>query len=250
MSKNPNCKSNDDDDDDNDDAAWRDAQGMWREFTWGGAWNWTFRAGRRYLDPKREHPTMSMVAHHLVHLNSHLEVYIVRHTHRAGKKDTVSVSTNSNVSFCGTYGCSNLSLSSHRWVLGKWMSKNPNVKSNGDGDEEDDDDDGDDDDVIMMMMLMMVMWHCEGAAAWRDSPGIWREFPLGGGRGGSLSPGRSRIRGPAGPFASQSKTQGSPLGGYLSWKLLTQESKDQNSYKQWFLKKREKRLPNKPQINL
>ena len=29
---------------------------------------------------------MSMVAHHLVHLNSHLEVYIVRHTHRAGKK--------------------------------------------------------------------------------------------------------------------------------------------------------------------
>ena len=29
---------------------------------------------------------MSMVAHHLVHLNSHLEVYIVRHTHRAGEK--------------------------------------------------------------------------------------------------------------------------------------------------------------------
>ena len=69
---------------------------------------------------------MSMVAHHLVHLNSHLEVYIVRHTHRAWKKNTVSVSTNSNVSCCGTYGCSNLSLSSHRWVLGKWMSKNPN----------------------------------------------------------------------------------------------------------------------------
>ena len=86
---------------------------------------------------------MSMVAHHLVHLNSHLEVYIVRHTHRAGEKNTVSVSTNSNVSFCGTYGCSNLSLSSHRWVLGKWMSKNPNFKSHDDGDE-DDDDDGDD----------------------------------------------------------------------------------------------------------
>ena len=34
---------------------------------------------------------MSMVAHHLVHLNSHLEVYIVRHTHRAGKKKTRSV---------------------------------------------------------------------------------------------------------------------------------------------------------------
>ena len=73
--------------------------------------------------------------------------------------------------------------------------------------------------MMMMMLMMMVMMtrHCEGAAAWRDSPGIWREFPLRGGRGGSLSPGRSRIRGPARPFASQSKTQGSPLGGYLSW---------------------------------
>ena len=69
-----------------------------------------------------------------------------------GKKNTVSVSTNSNVSFCGTCGCSNLSLSSHRWVLGKWMSKNPNFKSNDDGDEEDDDDvdddDGDDDETL------------------------------------------------------------------------------------------------------
>ena len=67
-------------------------------------------------------------------LNSHLEVCIVRHTHRAGKKNTVSASTNSNVSFGGSYGCSNLSLSSHRWVLGK------------DGDEEEDDDDDVDDD--------------------------------------------------------------------------------------------------------
>ena len=75
--------------------------------------------------------------------------------------------------------------------------------------------------MMMMLMMMMVMMkrHCEGAAAWRDSPGIWREFPLRGGRGegGSLSPGCSGIRGPARPFASQSKTQGSPLGGYLSW---------------------------------
>ena len=63
-----------------------------------------------------------------------------------GKKNAVSNSTKSNVSFCGTYGCSNLSLSSHGWVLGKWMSKNPNVKSNDDGDEEDDDDDDVDDD--------------------------------------------------------------------------------------------------------
>ena len=56
-----------------------------------------------------------------------------------GEKNTISVSTNSNVSFCGTYGCSNLSLSSHRWVLGKWMSKNPNFKLNDDDDEDDDD---------------------------------------------------------------------------------------------------------------
>ena len=62
-----------------------------------------------------------------------------------GKKNTISISTNSNVSFCGTYGCSNLSLSSHRRVLGKWMSKNLNFKSNDDND--DDDDDQDDDDI-------------------------------------------------------------------------------------------------------
>ena len=73
-----------------------------------------------------------------------------------GKNNTISVSTNSNVSFCGTYGCSNLSLSLHRWELGKWMSTNPNFKSNDDGDEE-----------VRMMMMMMVMMtrHCEGAAA-------------------------------------------------------------------------------------
>jgi len=38
----------------------------------------------------------------------------------------------------------------------------------------------------------------------------------GGEGGGSISPGRSGIRGPAHPLALQSKTQGSPLGGYLS----------------------------------
>ena len=150
---------------------------------------------------------MSMVAHHLVHLNSHLQVYIVRHTHRAGKKNTVSVST--NVSFCGTYGWSNLSLSSHRWVLGKWMSKKPNFKSNDDGDEDEDDvdvddDDGDDDETLR-----------RGCCLKRLTRHMVR-VPFEGGRGGSLSPGRSRIRGR--PFASQSKTQGSgsPLGGYLS----------------------------------
>ena len=154
-------------------AAWRDAQGMWREFTWGGAWNWTFRAERRrYLDPKREHPTISMVAHHLVHLNSHLEVYIVRHTHRAGKK-TRSVLAQTPMSLfavpmdartCHFHrtvgylenGCRKIRFSSRMMMM-----------------------------MMRMMTMMLMMRHCEGAAAWRDSPGIWREFPLrGGGRGG------------------------------------------------------------------
>ena len=39
------------------------------------------------------------------------------------------------------------------------MSKNPNFKSNADGDEEDDDDGDVDDDMVMMTR------HCEGAAA-------------------------------------------------------------------------------------
>ena len=109
MSKNPKCKSNDDDDDDGDDDDDEDDEDddadaddetlrrgccvkrRTRHVTrvhLGGAWNWTFRAERRYLEPKREHPTMSMVSHHLVHLNSHLEV---RHAHRAGTKKTRSV---------------------------------------------------------------------------------------------------------------------------------------------------------------
>ena len=133
MSKNPNRKSNDDNDDNNNDedddddvddetlrrgcCVKRRTRHVTKVHFGRGAWNWTFRAERRYLDPKSKHPTMSMVIHHLVHLNSHLEVYIVRHTHCAGEKKTrsvISVSTNSNVSFCGTYRCSNLSLSSHR----------------------------------------------------------------------------------------------------------------------------------------
>ena len=209
MSKNPNRKWNDDDDDDDengdaDDETLRRGCCVKRRASHesslgGGAWNWTFRAERGYLGPKRKHPTMPMAAHDLIHLNRPLEVYIVKLTH--------SGSTNSNVSFCGTYGCSNLSLSSHRWVLGKWMSKNPNFKSNDDGDEEDDDDDdvdddGDDDETLR-----------RGCCVKRLTRHMAR-VPFGG--GGSLSPGRSRIRGPARPFASQSKTQGSPLGGYLS----------------------------------
>ena len=198
---------------------WDTAKGLLREethkaceFTWGGAWNWTFRAERRYPDPKREHPTMSMVAHHLVHFNSHLEVYIVRHTHRAGEKKTRSVLAQTPMSLfavpmdartCHFHrtvgylenGCRKIRLSSRMMMVMRRRMM-----------------------MMMMLMMMMVMMtrHCEGAAAWRDSPGIWREFPLRGGAG-SLSPGRSGIRGPARPFASQSKTQGSPLGGYLSW---------------------------------
>ena len=106
--------------------------------------------------------------------------------------------------------------------LGTWKMdvQNPNLKSNDDGDEEeeddDDDDDVDDDDgpgdgdetlrrgcCVKRLTRHMARVPFEGGGK-------------GGGRGGSLSPGRSRIRGPARPFASQSKTQGSPLGGYLS----------------------------------
>jgi len=78
------------------------------------------------------------------------------------------------------------------------IMKNPNFKSNDDGDEEeeDDDDDVDDDDDDETLRR-----------------GHMARVPFGG---GGASPGRSRIRGPARPFASQSKTQGSPLGGYLS----------------------------------
>ena len=76
MSKNPKFKSNDDDDDDEDDDDDADDETLRRgccvkrrtshESSLGGGWNWTFRAERRYLGPKREHPTMSMAAHHLV----------------------------------------------------------------------------------------------------------------------------------------------------------------------------------------
>ena len=94
------------------------------------------------------------------------------------------------------------------------MSKNPNFKSNDDGDEEDDDDDdvdndNDDDDDNNDETLR------RGCCVKRLTRHMAR-VPFEGGEGGSLSPGRSRIRGPARPFASQSKTQGSPLGGYLS----------------------------------
>ena len=90
------------------------------------------------------------------------------------------------------------------------MSKNPNCKSNDDGDEEeeeDDDDDGggggDDDETLRRGCCVKRLTRHMASSLW----------------GGGLSPGRSGIRGPAPPFASQSKTQGSPLGGYLSWSI-------------------------------
>ena len=109
MSKNPNCKSNDDDDDDDDGddddeddedddddvddetlrrgcCVKRRTRHVTRVHLWGGGHGTGHSEQSGDMDPKREHPTMSMVAHHLVHLDSHLEVYIVRHTHRAGEK--------------------------------------------------------------------------------------------------------------------------------------------------------------------
>ena len=86
------------------------------------------------------------------------------------------------------------------------MSKNPNFKSNDDDDGDEDDDDDADDETLR-----------RGCCVKRLTRHMARVPFEGGGRGGgSLSPRRSRIRGPARPFASQSKTQGSPLGGYLS----------------------------------
>ena len=85
MSKNPNPKSNDDNDDndkykDNDDD-------VNNEILRGGlAREETHKACDENSFGEKNTPTISMVVHHLVHLNSYLEVYIVRHTHRAGKK--------------------------------------------------------------------------------------------------------------------------------------------------------------------
>ena len=75
---------------------------MWLQLGWfmnrGRAWNWTFIAEQRYLDPKRGHPTIAMVDHHLVYLKSHLEVYCLTHA-SCGEKNTVSDSTNPKVAF-------------------------------------------------------------------------------------------------------------------------------------------------------
>ena len=73
------------------------------------------------------------------------------------------------------------------------------------------DDDDDDDDVEPFRKPSAVQMEGRYHLIWGGEEGV-----RGGGGGESLSPGRSGIRGPAHPLASQSKTQGSPLGGYLS----------------------------------
>ena len=118
------------------------------------------------------------------HLNSHLQVYIVRHTHRAGEKKTRSVLAQTPMSLfavpidartCHFHrnvgylenGCRKIRISSQMMMVMRRMMMMMMI-------------------MLMMMMMMMVMMtrHCEGAAAWRDSPGIWREFPSMGGEGG------------------------------------------------------------------
>ena len=89
------------------------------------------------------------------------------------------------------------------------MSKNPNFKSDDDGDEDDNDDIDDDDDDGWWRKITKVLLREATHQAYGKSS-LWR-----GGRGGALSPGRSRIRGPTRPFASQNKIQSSPLGNYL-----------------------------------
>ena len=90
---------------------------------------------------------MPIVAHHLVHLNRHLEVYIIRHTHRAGKK-TRSVLAQTPMSLFAV-PMDARTYHFHRTVgyleNGCRKIRMSRVKSNDDGEEEDDDDDVDDD---------------------------------------------------------------------------------------------------------
>ena len=107
MSKNPNRKPNDNnnnDEDNNNDVdnetlrrgcyVKRRTRHVTRVRFRGGAWNWIFRAKRKYLDPKRKYPTISMVVYYC-----YLEVYIIRYMYRTGNNNTINISTNSNNSF-------------------------------------------------------------------------------------------------------------------------------------------------------
>jgi len=84
------------------------------------------------------------------------------------------------------------------------MSKNPDFKSNDDDDNDNDDvddNDGDNNETLRRGCCVKKLTRHMARVPFQ---------------GGSLSPGRSGIRGPTRPFASQNKTQGSPLGDYLS----------------------------------
>ena len=135
-------------------AAWRDSPGIWREFPlrggrggalivvvmwlqlgWfmnrGRAWNWTFIAERRYLDPKRGHPTIAMVDQHLVHLKSHLEVYCLTHA-SCGEKKTRSVLAQTPksllrylwmlepVTFIAPLGTGQMDVEKSEWQVERW----------------------------------------------------------------------------------------------------------------------------------
>ena len=93
-------------------------------------------------------------------------------------------------------GCRKIRMSSRMTMVMK------EEEDDDDDVDDDDDDDGDGDETLRR--------GCCGKRLTRHMARVPFE------RGASLSPGRSRIRGPARPFASQRKTQGSPLGGYLA----------------------------------
>ena len=162
-------------------AAWRDAQGMWREFTWGGGMeldihshSWTKISGFEKRAPHDCHGWSSLSLFKEPFGGILSDTRIVR-----GNK-TRSVLAQTPMSlfavpmdartchFHRTVGylenaCRKIRMSSRMMMV---MRRR----------------------MMMMMLMMMVMMtrHCEGPAAWRDSPGIWREFPLRGREGGAL----------------------------------------------------------------
>ena len=93
------------------------------------------------------------------------------------------------------------------------MPKNSNFKSNNNGNKKDNNDNndvdnnGDDNETLRRGCCVKKFTKHMARVPFK---------PLRRGGKGSLFPNRSKIRNPTRPFASQSKTQGSPLKGYLS----------------------------------
>ena len=150
-------------------AAIRDAQGMWREFTWGWGMELDIQSRAEISGSEKRAP-------HDVHgcsslspfLKSHLETYIVKTHASCGEKKTRSVLAQTPMSLfavpmdartCHFHrtvgylenGCRKIRISSRMMMVMR---------------------------MRMRMMMVMMTRHCEGAATWRDSPGIWREFPF------------------------------------------------------------------------